>query len=326
MQYSKDFLLDLYSSMLRIRLCEEGFVEPILSRDILCPVHLCSGEEAVAVGVCAALDKKDYVMGTHRSHGHFLAKGGDLKEMVAEVFCRETGCSRGRGGSMHLIAPKVGMLGSAPIVAGTISLALGTALASSIRKDGRVAVSFFGDGATGEGVLCESLNFAALKSLPIIFICENNLYSTHLSIDEIRVSRDIYKLGNPFGEKSYRVDGNDVLKVYELVKQAVSHCRKGDGPIFIECLTYRQRGHVGPDDFIQGAHTDIRPPAEISQWIKKDPISKMEKMLLNEFEFSSDDLCFIRTKLEKEVAEAFAFARKSPFPKKEEVGRDVFAG
>jgi pyruvate dehydrogenase E1 component alpha subunit len=318
--------MDLYSSMLRIRLCEEGFVEPILSREILCPVHLCSGEEAVAVGVCSALEKNDYGVGNHRSHGHYLAKGGGLKEMVAEVFCRETGCSRGRGGSMHLIDPDVGMLGSAPIVAGTIPLALGAALASSIRKDGRVAVSFFGDGATGEGVLCESLNFAALKKLPIVFVCENNLYSTHLFIDEIRVSREIYQLGKAFGEKSYRVDGNDVLKVYDLAKKAAELCRNGEGPVFIECLTYRQRGHVGPDDCVQGLHTDIRPPSELAEWMKKDPIKKMEKDLLNDFDVTKDELDSIRSVVEDEIAEAFAYARGSSFPDKEEVARDVFAG
>ncbi len=325
MNLSKDFALDLYSTMLRIRLCEEGFVDPILNGEIACPVHLYSGEEAIATGVCAALDKKDYILGNHRSHGHYLAKGGNLKKLVAEVFCRETGCSKGRGGSMHIIDPEVGMLGSAPIVAGTISLALGAALASSIRGDGRVTVSFFGDGATGEGVLCESLNFAALKKLPIIFICENNLYSTHLSIDEIRVSRDIYRLGEPFGEKSYRVDGNDVLKVYEQTRQAVELCKQGEGPVFLECLTYRQRGHVGPDDNIQGSHTDIRPADEIAEWMKKDPLIRMETYLIEELGLTKNELGKLKVTVEKEVRDAFSFATKSPFPAKEELDWYVFA-
>lgn len=325
MPYSKEKLTELYRSMLRIRLCEERFVDPILTRDILCPVHLCSGEEAIAVGVCAVLDKSDYILGSHRSHGHYLAKGGNLNKMVAEVFCRETGCSHGRGGSMHLIDPEVGMLGSAPIVAGTISLALGAALASSIRRDGRVAVCFFGDGATGEGVLCESLNFAALKKLPIIFVCENNLYSTHLPIDEIRVNRQIYQLGKPFGEKCYRVDGNDVIKVHQQARRAVDLCRHGEGPVFLECMTYRQRGHVGPDDNVQGTHTDIRSPAEIKSWLKKDPIKKLEKYLLKEAGIPIQTLNDIRTDLEKEVAEAFDFASGSSFPDRQEVARYVFA-
>jgi len=170
-KYSKDFLCDLYKTMGRIRYCEESLVDPILSGEIKCPVHLYSGEEAIAVGVCAALEKNDYIFGNHRSHGHYIAKGCDLKALFAEVFGKEAGCSRGRGGSMHLIDPENGMMGSAPIVAGTISLALGGALSSQIRDDKRVTVSFFGDGATNEGVLFESLNFAALKKLPIIFVC-----------------------------------------------------------------------------------------------------------------------------------------------------------
>lgn len=325
MNYTKKQLSDYYRSMLRIRLCEEGFVDPINNKEIRCPVHLCSGEEAIAVGVCSALKNDDYIFGNHRSHGHYLAKGGDLREMVAEVFCRETGCSRGRGGSMHLIDPSCGMLGSAPIVGGTISLALGAAMASWVKGSGQVAVSFFGDGATGEGVLCESLNFAALKKLPIIFVCENNLYSTHLFIDEIRVSRKIYQIGLPFGEKSYRIDGNDVLRVYEQAVQAIELCRRGEGPVFIECLTYRQRGHVGPDDNIQGTHTDIRPAKEIKQWLKKDPIKRFEKYLLGQAGFTDDELKEIYSAVVSEVQEAFDFARKSPFPAKEDLSRYVFS-
>lgn len=325
MPYSKEELCDFYRSMLRIRVCEEGFVDPILSREIRCPVHLCSGEEAIATGVCSALEPGDYVFGNHRSHGHYLAKGGDLRAMVAEVFCKETGCSGGRGGSMHLIDPACGMLGSAPIVAGTISLALGAAMASWIRGSGEVAVSFFGDGATGEGVLCESLNFAALNKLPMIFVCENNLYSTHLPIDAIRVSRTIYKLGLPFGEKSYRVDGNDVLKVHEQAKKAVELCRRGEGPVFLECLTYRQRGHVGPDDNVQGTHTDIRPPAEIRRWLKKDPIKRLEAHLLGEGILTEVELQTVRTEVAREVRDAFDFARQSPFPAQEELTRYVFS-
>lgn len=325
MTYSRKLLQDLYATMLRIRLTEEGFVEPIQNREIRCPVHLCSGEEAIAAGVCAALDRDDYIFGNHRSHGHYLAKGGSLKEMVAEVFCRETGCSRGRGGSMHLIDPSCGMLGSAPIVGGTISLALGAAMSAWVRGTRQVAVSFFGDGATGEGTLCESLNFAALKKLPIVFVCENNLYSTHLCIDEIRVSRNIYKMALPFGQKSHRVDGNDVLKVHEQAKKAVELCRNGEGPVFLECLTYRQRGHVGPDDNVQGTHTDIRPAQEIKRWLRKDPIKRMEKYLLAEGGFTAADLEKTRAGVSREVSEAFDFARQSPFPAKEELSNYVFA-
>lgn len=317
-------ILNLYRTMVRIRMCEESLVDPILNGEIRCPVHLCTGQEAVAAGVCAALEKDDYIFGSHRSHGHFLAKGGGMREMVAEVFCRETGCSRGRGGSMHLIDPSVGMMGSVPIVGGTIALAVGAALASIIRDDRRVAVSFFGDGATGEGVLCESLNFAALKKLPVVFVCENNLYSTHLPIDEIRVSRKIHELGIPFGEQSRRVDGNDALEVYRAARKGVDLCRKGRGPVFLECLTYRMRGHVGPDDNIQGTHTDIRPAAEIERWRRKDPIRRLKRHILKKRIASPDELEEIRREADREVLDALAFARGSDFPGEEEVGRYVF--
>jgi TPP-dependent pyruvate/acetoin dehydrogenase alpha subunit len=317
-------VMNLYRTMVRIRMCEESLVDPIMSGEIRCPVHLCTGQEAVAAGVCAALEHDDYIFGTHRSHGHYLAKGGRMQEMVAEIFCRETGCARGRGGSMHLIDPSIGMMGSVPIVGGTIALAVGAALASTIRDDKRVTVSFFGDGATGEGVLCESLNFAALKKLPVIFICENNLYSTHLPIDEIRVSRKIYELGIPFGEQSHRVDGNDVLEVFRAARKAVDLCRKGKGPVFLECLTYRMRGHVGPDDNIQGTHTDIRPPREIEKWRKKDPIKKLERHILKKRIAFIAELEEIRMEADKEVLDALAFARGSDFPKEEELGLYAF--
>jgi len=272
MKYSTELLKNLYRTMVRIRFCEESLVEPIIQGEVRCPCHLYSGQEAVAAGICTSLNEDDYVFGTHRSHGHFLAKGGSMAEMIAEIYGRETGCSRGRGGSMHLIAPEQGILGAAPIVAGTISLAMGAALASSIRRDNRVAVSFFGDGATGEGVLYECLNFAALKKLPLIFVCENNFYATHMPIRECRVENSIYKIAEPFCITSHELDGNDVLQVFEAGRTAVDQCRKGMGPTFIECLTYRFRGHVGPDDNIQGDHTDIRPRSEVESWLQKDPI------------------------------------------------------
>jgi len=279
-KYSKEILQQLYRTMLRIRLCEEGFIEPILNGDVHCPVHLYSGEEAISAGICASLNKMDYIFGNHRSHGHFLAKGGSMHELAAEIYCRETGCSRGRGGSMHLIDPDKGMMGSAPIVAGTISLAVGAALAASIRKDNRIAVCFFGDGATGEGVLYESLNFAALRKLPLIFVCENNLYATHMPVQACRVKNNIYKIAEPFLIESHEIDGNDVLQVYEAGQNAVEECREGEGPVFLEFLTYRFRGHVGPDDNIQGSHTDIRPKEEVEEWRKRDPIVIFEKYLL----------------------------------------------
>jgi TPP-dependent pyruvate/acetoin dehydrogenase alpha subunit len=324
MKYSGRFLLSLYRSMIRIRFCEESLVAPILSGEIRTPCHLYSGEEAVAAGICAALKKRDYLFGTHRSHGHYLAKGGSMRKMVAEIYCKATGCSGGRGGSMHLIATEAGVLGTAPIVAGTISLAVGAALASAIRKDKRVAVAFFGDGATGEGVLYESLSFAALRRLPVLFVCENNLYSTHLSIRECRPDTEISMIAPPFGIPARRVDGNDVLQVFKAAEWAVDKCRSGKGPVFIECLTYRLRGHVGPDDNIQGGHTDIRPPEEIERWRKKDPISRLEKYLAVHKVATPRALDKIRRTVAREVEDANDFAHNSPRPDPSEVNYHVF--
>ena len=314
----------MYRTMVRIRLCEESFVEPILSGQIRCPVHLYSGQEAIATGVCAALFEKDYVFGSHRSHGHYLAKGGDMRELVAEIYCKEPGCSRGRGGSMHIIAPEIGMAGSVPIVAGTISLAVGAALASKIKREKRITVSFFGDGAAGEGVLYESLNFAALKKLPIIFACENNFYSTHMPIRECRPENNIFKIGAPFCIQSYRVDGNDVLKVYEVTKHSVGLCRRGLGPVFIEFMTYRLRGHVGPDDNIQESHTDIRPKEEIEKWRKKDPIRRFQAFLIKNRIIRRETLERIDREVEEEVKEAHEYAKRSPYPNPNELTKSVF--
>jgi pyruvate dehydrogenase E1 component alpha subunit len=225
---------------------------------------------------------------------------------------------------MHLIDVENGVLGSAPIVGGTISLALGSALSSSIRRDKRVTVSFFGDGATGEGVLFESLNFAALKKLPIIFACENNMYSTHMPIDEIRINQDIYKSAEPFGIRSYKVDGNDVIDVYQTALNAADDCRNGKGPIFIEFKTYRFRGHVGPDDNIQGSHTDIRPSNEIESWTKKDPILILKEYIINHGILSHQELENIQQDILREVETAHKLAEKSPTPNAEDIDKYVY--
>jgi len=323
-EYEKEFLLNLYRTMLQIRLVEESLVEPILNGDVKCPVHLYTGEEAIATGVCAALFETDYVFGNHRSHGHYLAKGGDVKTLVAEIYGKETGCARGRGGSMHVIDPEIGMMGAAPIVAGTISLAVGAALASKIRKDNRVSVSFFGDGATGEGVLYESLNFASLNSLPILFVCENNLYATHMPIRECRMNDVIFDIGHPCNISSFKIDGNDVLEVYEVSKNAVEQCRKNNGPVFIECLTYRMRGHVGPDDNIQGTHSDIRPAEEVDEWKKKDPIDNFRQYLINHERVAESELNNIEKTIETQIEEAYMFTKNSPYPHPNELINYVY--
>lgn len=225
---------------------------------------------------------------------------------------------------MHLIDPENGVMGIVPIVAGTISLALGSALASKIRKDNRVTVSFFGDGSTGEGVLYESLNFAALKKLPIIFACENNLYSTHLPIKEIRVNENISESAIPFGIKSIRVDGNNVLDVLNASKLAIQECRDGQGPVFIEFLTYRFRGHVGPDDNIQGSHTDIRPKEEIADWLKKDPITHLKSYILDEKICIESEISKIHDEVIMEIETATNYALNSNYPKPSDLLKYVY--
>lgn len=321
--YSMNILKKLYRTMLQIRLCEESLAASIIRGEIKCPCHLCTGQEAIAAGICATLKNKDYIFGNHRSHGHFLAHGGSMNELIAEIYGKETGCSKGRGGSMHLCDPEIGFLGSAPIVAGTISLAVGAALASKIRKDNKVTVSFFGDGATGEGVLYESLNFASLNKLSMIFACENNFYATHMPIRDCRINNKVYKIGLPFSIPSFCIDGNDVLKVYEIVKKSVEICRAGKGPVFIEFLTYRLRGHVGTDDNIQGIHTDIRPQDEIEKWKKKDPIISFERYLLKNG-FTKKDFEKIKEKVAEEIEEAYKFTFKSVYPRPDEIGKYVF--
>jgi len=322
---AKKELLNLYTDMIRIRVCEESLIEYILSGEIRCPVHLCSGQEGVAVGVCATLNQNDVVFGNHRSHGHYLAKGGDLIGMVSEIFCRESGCAKGRGGSMHLVAPSVSFMGSAPIVAGTVSLAVGAALKMKINKEKNVAVAFFGDGAVGEGVVYESLNFASLYKLPVLFVCENNLYATHLPINKCRVSYDIAPIAVPFDILNYIVDGNNVLEVYESSLKLVNRCREGGGPAFLECKTYRLRGHVGPDDNIQGLHTDIRPKEEVEYWKNRDPIIFFRQYLLREEGLTEDELDAIVKMAKEEVEEAITIARKTPFPDKRGLKENVFS-
>ncbi len=313
----QSILRKMYITMLTIRRFEERVGDLVLKGEIKTPCHLYIGEEAVAAGVCFALRKTDYIFGNHRSHGHYIAKGGDIKKLMAEIFCRQTGCSKGRGGSMHVIAPEKGVLGTPPIVGASIPIAMGAALSAVIQKNGRVAVSFFGDGATNEGVFYESLNFASLKKLPVIFVCENNLYSTHMPISKTLADTNIAKKSEGFNMQGFQIDGNDVEEVFETTKEAVNRARKGMGPTLIECKTYRWRGHVGPGyDLDKGLRTE----EELNSWMRKCPIKRLEKNL----KITSQEEEKISKKIEKEIEEAVIFARKSPYPDKEELFSKVF--
>lgn len=243
---SPEQLISFFRGMQRIRLAEERIGQLVQSREVRTPCHLSIGQEAIPVGVCAALRQDDTLWGGHRSHGHYLAKGGDLNAMMAEIFGKATGCARGRGGSMHLVAPAQGIFGTVPLVAATIPLAVGAALSATLRGTDQVAVAFFGDGATDEGHFHESLNLAALYNLPVVFVCENNFYSTHLTLKERRVKDNIVESAALHGLKGVVLDGNDVTSVYQAAQEAVRRARSGAGPTLLECRTYRWRGHVGP--------------------------------------------------------------------------------
>ena len=311
----------MYQTMLRIRLFEEKVGNLIKQNEIVCPCHLYIGQEAVATGVCNALRKDDYVFSSHRSHGHYIAKGGNLNALMAELYGKVTGCSKGRGGSMHLSFPAVGFIGSSAIVAGSISPAVGAALAFSIQKTDNVSVVFFGDGATNEGVWYESLNFAALKKLPVVFVCENNLYSTHVHISDHLADTDIQKKANIFRMRGVQVNGNDVIEVFNVAKKAVRDARRGKGPTLIECMTYRWRGHVGPNDDLE---TGLRSKEELSYWKEKGPIKKLGKLLLDRNFLSKSEFLQIRREVEKEVDESLMFAKKSPFPSENSLLDNVF--
>src|SRR5581483_7991308 len=238
-QLAPPLLREMYRAMLRIRRFEEVIGDCAAAREFRGPTHLYIGQEAIAVGVCSALRVEDYVFGGHRSHGHYLAKGGDLNELAAEIFVRETGCSRGRGGSMHLTAPEVGVLGTSALVGGGMATGVGVALASTLRGNDRVTAIFFGDGAVEEGVFAESMNFAALKRLPVVFVCENNLYSSHLPIQDRQPKGLIYQHAEIYGIPGLRINGNDVVQVCEHAVAAVQRARRGEGPTLLECMTYR---------------------------------------------------------------------------------------
>jgi len=306
--------------MLRIRIVEETIAALLEQNEIRCPTHLYTGQEAIAVGVCAALTKEDYILGGHRSHGHYLAKGGDLRALMAELYGKATGCSGGRGGSMHLVATEVGLLGTVPLVAATIPIAVGVALASQLRGDQKVSVSFFGDGATEEGHFHESLNFAALYKLPVIFVCENNSYSSHLHLCERRAVETLYQFGEVHGVTSARLDGNDLLAVYRAALEAAHRARNGGGPTLLECLTYRWRGHVGP---ALDLDVGVKRRDELKDWLPKDPVARAHTRLID-MGASPADLDQIEREVREEVLRSVIFARQSPYPEESELMDHVF--
>ncbi len=323
MELPKETYKSIYKTMLRIRMVEEKIAELYPEQEMRCPVHLCIGQEAVAAGVCANLSRNDYVMSGHRSHGHYLAKGGDLKAMMAELYGKATGCCQGKGGSMHLVDLSAGFLGATPIVASTIPIAVGVAFGSMMRGQQRVTVIFFGDAAVEEGVFHESINFAVLKRLPVIFVCENNLYSVYspLSVRQPE-GREIVELAKGHGVESYQGDGNDVTQVYKMAEKAIRRARQGGGPTFLEFKTYRWREHCGP---YYDNDLGYRTESEFQEWKQRCPIENLKKNLLRDDILCNQDIEDMASELEAEIEDAIIFAKESPFPEEQHLLEHIYA-
>jgi pyruvate dehydrogenase E1 component alpha subunit len=312
-----DFRESLLRDMVRIRRVEETLAELYPAGEMRTPTHFSIGQEAVAVGVCGALRRDDVVYSGHRCHAHYLAKGGDLHGMVAELYGRETGCARGRGGSVHLNDPDVGVIASSAILGQTMAVAVGTALAFTMDGRDQLAVTFFGDGTVEEGIFHETLNFAVMRRAPVLFVCENNGFSTHTRL-EVRqpASVSIHARAASYGMPSRLVDGNDVFAVHAAAREAVAHARGGAGPFFLECTTYRWREHVGPQwDYDKG----YRTKAEVDAWIDRCPIRRASERLLSEGVSTPERIAAMGRASQIEVDEAVAAARAASFPAVEDL-------
>lgn len=312
---------ELYRLMLRIQKVELKIAELYHEDEMKTPVHLYIGQEAIAAGACIHLHGTDRVFSNHRCHGHYIAKKGDLKAMVAELYNRETGCSKGRGGSMHLIDTSVGLLGTSSIVGGCIPIATGSALASRLKKEDRVSVAFFGDAAVEEGVIYESINFAMLKKLPVVYICENNFYSVFSHLNKRQASDDIYRRFEGLSIPSYRVDGNNVIEVYRTAGQAIDNARRGGGPSFIEARTYRLKDHHGIGS---GVEVGYRTQKEVDEWASKCPVKNFERFLLEQKLMTAKEADEYNSKLDQEIEEAFEFAQNSPLPSEDDVLENLY--
>ena len=305
-----------YRSLYRIRRVEEEMARIYPSDKIRSPMHLSIGQEAVAVGVCEALRPNDVVFGTYRGHATYLAKGGDLKKMIAELYGKSDGCAKGKGGSMHLVDIEHGVMGTSAVVGTTIANAVGYAYAMKYRHTDDIVVSFFGDGAVDEGVFYESLNFAALKNLPIIFICENNSYAIHAHQLTRQPSDAVVERAISCGAKAFKIENNDIFQIYESVRAAAEKIRRQEsGPVLFQCMTYRWREHVGPnEDYGLG----YRPSQEAQKWIDMDPLALLAEKILEQ------ERLLIEKEVAEEIQQAIEFAEGSPFPEINELFTDVF--
>ena len=319
MAVEKGKLLNLYRTMVRIRRFEERVSEEFAAGNIPGSVHVYIGEEAVATGAIAHLRKDDYIMSTHRGHGHLVAKGGKMDLMMAELFAKKTGYCLGKGGSMHIADLDIGMLGAAGIVGSGIPIATGAGLSARIRGTDQVTICFFGDGASNIGRFHEGINLASVWKLPVIFVCENNLWAVSVPTSTSLAIQDVADRGVAYGIPGVVVDGQDVMAVYEAVGEAVTRARKGEGPTLIEAKTYRYRGHF------EGDAGTYRPKEEIEKWLARDPVNIFQEQLTKMNLLTEKQAEEIDKEALEEVAKAVQFAKESPFPKPEETLDNVYA-
>jgi acetoin:2,6-dichlorophenolindophenol oxidoreductase subunit alpha len=315
----KEKLAEMYRKMLEIRCFEEKVFELYGQNLVPGTIHLYAGEEAVAVGVCSSLRKDDYVTSTHRGHGHCIAKGAELKRTMAEILGKKTGYCKGKGGSMHIADFNVGMLGATAVVGAGLPIAVGAGLSAKLRKTDQVVACFFGEGASNQGTFHESINMASAWSLPVIFVCENNLYAMGTRQSRIMNVENVADRAVAYGIPGVTVDGNDVLAVFEASQKAVDRARGGGGPTLIECKTYRHKGHSRVDP------AKYRPKEEVEQWLARDPLKRFKQVLLQNSDFSQSEVQEIEEKVAADIEEAVKFAVQSPYPAPEEALEDVYA-
>ncbi len=315
-------LISIYKMMVKIRQAEEGIAEKYSEQKMRCPTHLCIGQEAVSAAVGLALKKTDYAVSTHRSHGHYLGKGGNLNKMIAEIYGKETGCSKGYGGSMHLVDKSSGFMGSTAIVGNSIPVGIGLAMGLKLEKSKSISVIFLGEGAIEEGVFAESVNFAAQQKIPVLFICENNLYSVYSPLKARQPKgRKNYKMVEAMGVKSISCDGNDAEKVFNLANSSINKIKNNMGPMFLEFSTYRWLEHCGPN---YDNHLSYRSQDEFEKWKKLDPLKKLEQKLLDENIINLDKVNSIKKETSLLVSNAFKFAENSNFPKPEKLYQNIY--
>jgi pyruvate dehydrogenase E1 component alpha subunit len=316
---TRDKLIEMFRKMLEIRFFEEKVFELYAQNLVPGTIHLYAGEEAVAVGVCSNLRKDDYITSTHRGHGHCLAKGADPKRVMAEILGKKTGYCKGKGGSMHIADFSIGMLGATAVVGAGIPIAVGAGLSIKLRGTDQVVACFFGEGASNQGTFHEGINMAAIWNLPVVFVCENNLYAMGTRQSIVMKIKNVADRAAAYGIPGVVVDGNDVTAVYEVSREAVERARRGGGPMLIECKTYRHKGHSRVDP------ARYRPKEEVEAWLARDPIKRLREKLLQTNMVDEAEIVKIEREVSTEIEEAVKFAMESPYPAPEEALEDVYA-